>query len=70
VEAEKRKVGPVTQASVLGGALALVLQWLVKIIFDIDMPEAVAAAFSVILTGVGIGIGGWLVKPGNGNRRA
>lgn len=70
----KRTVGPVTQAATAGAgagaaAGAMFLPWLLAQ-FGIDMPAGVAAAAVVLLT-LGAGaLGGWLVKPGTGQRRA
>lgn len=70
----KRTVGPVTQAATAGAgagaaAGAVFLPWLLAQ-FGVDMPAPVAVAAIVLLTLVAGTIGGWLVRPGTGQRRA
>lgn len=59
----KRSIGPVTGAATLGGSLGLVIVWVASQ-FGVEVPEAVANGFVVIL----IALGGWIVKPGTGKR--
>lgn len=62
----KRTLGPVTGGSIMGGAAALVLVYIVETITGLDIPGAVEGALGLLLTG----LGGYLVKPGTGERRA
>lgn len=62
---DKRTIGPVTTASGVGASAGLILVWVCSQ-FGLELPEPVAAA--VIL--VGTFVGGLLVKPGTGSRRA
>lgn len=70
---DKRRVGVVTTSSTGGGAVAGALTVLVVWVLSmrgIDVPAEVASGFTVILAFIGGIIGGWLVKPGTGSRRA
>ena len=68
-----RTVGPVTLSATAGGtvagALTTVLVWLLSMA-GVDVPAPVAAALTVLIGAVGVLIGGWLVRPGTGSRRA
>lgn len=61
-----RTVGPVTTASAAGGAAAIVLVYVVETLTGLDVPTLVEAAAGLLLTV----LGGWLVLPGAGQRRA
>jgi voltage-gated potassium channel Kch len=67
---QKRTVGPVTQAATLGAAVAGLIAWLVKIIFDIDMPPEIVGALAVIIPAIGSLVGGYLVRPAKGDHVA
>lgn len=69
-ETNNRTVGPVTTAAATGTAVAGILAWLVKVVFNIDMPSEVVAGLAIIIPVAGAIIGGWLVRPGTGRRIA
>lgn len=58
-----RTIGSTSTYATVGGALAVIIQWLVTILFDIQMPEAVAMATGVVITAVGTLVGGYLAPP-------
>ena len=61
-----RTVGPVTTGAGAGAAAAVVLVYVAEQLTGWDVPSLVEGALGVLLT-VG---GGWLVRPGSGERRA
>lgn len=67
-----RTIGKVTQSSSAGGGLAgaitLIVVWILTS-RGVDIPPEVAAGFTVIISFIGGLIGGWLVKPGEGEHR-
>lgn len=70
---EKRKIGHVTQASTggatLAGGLTVIIVWLASLA-GVDIPAEVGSGITVVLGAIGALVGGWLVKPGSGERRA
>lgn len=65
---KKRTVGPVTIASGTGAALGVILAWLMKLL-GVDVPPDVQNAVAVLLPPLLAVVGGWLVRPGTGERR-
>ena len=70
---DKRKIGKVTSSSAgtggVAGALTMLGVWVASL-RGVDVPPEVASAFTVIISFIGAMIGGWIVKPGDGKRRA
>lgn len=68
----KRSIGKVTLASAGGvsiaGALTTIILWIIAP-QEVENSVVAVAIATLIMAGGAI-IGGWLVKPGNGNRRA
>lgn len=60
-----RTIGPVTGAATGGAALATLIAWVAELLGN-PLPDRVEGALVVLL----VIIGGWLVKPGTGARRA
>ena len=65
-ETPSRTVGPVTTASAAGMAASVVLVYVVEQLAGLDVPTLVEGALGLLLTVAG----GYLVKPGSGQRRA
>lgn len=70
---EKRTIGVVTQSSTGGatvaGGITIIIVWLLSL-SGVEVPPEVASGFTVIIGAIGALVGGWLVKPGDGKRRA
>lgn len=70
---EKRTIGVVTQSSTGGatvaGGITIIIVWLLSL-SGVDVPPEVASGFTVIIGAIGGLVGGWMVKPGDGKRRA
>lgn len=62
----QRTVGPVTTAAAAGAAASLVIVYVVEQLTGLDVPGNVEDALGLLL----LVIGGWLVFPGDGQRRA
>ena len=68
----KRTIGKVTTSSTGGGLIAGALTVLIVYgasLKGVDIPEHVAGAITVIIGTIGALVGGWLVKPGDGEHR-
>jgi len=68
-----RQAGIVTLAATaggtVGGSLALIAVWLLSLA-GVPVPDNVADAFTILATAVVSILGGWIVPPGTGSRRA
>ena len=70
---EQRKIGKVTTSSTSGGVIAGAVTVLIVYLAGlagVEVPEHVAGAVTVLIGAIGALIGGWLVKPVDGKRRA
>lgn len=71
---DKRKIGKVTASSATYGGITglatLSIIWAFAEFGGIELPEYVAAFIVIVAAYIANLFGGWLVKPGDGKRRA
>ena len=70
MENTKRTIGPVTKGSGAGAALGLIIGYAVSHYLLPSAPAEIQEAVTTVIMFVGLLVGGWIVKPSTGKRRA